>query len=375
MAKQLQTRIPGVGFIFKSKYTYKGELKQSPFWSIRLAGGASHSTGIADQAGAYAELLRYASQLTTIVRGTIGELLDVSYKSAVRDAKNRTLRDKKGKIEILKKQFGQIKISEFNPEVVEQWLDRRHLMPKPGTDPGKKALLTNASKNRYVSEFKRAFKIATQQRPPLAGFIPHFKSWEEDNVREGILSARDYERLRDAFMVDHARLWFVLAYHFGMRVGELLLLTWPQVDLEAGLIRLKKKQTKGKKDRVVPLFGETRHYLAEAYRQKDPNCDRVIQYEGAPLLCIRRAWATACKIANLPGLLQHDMRRTALTNLVTVYKLTIPEAMSISGHTTIETFIRYLISTDEVATGLGEKLNQVQYERPVREKRSNFVSN
>lgn len=35
---------------------------------------------------------------------------------------------------------------------------------------------------------------------------------------------------------------------------------------------------------------------------------------------------------------------------------TIPEAMSISGHRTVETFIRYLISTDEVATGLGEKI-------------------
>ena len=43
---------------------------------------------------------------------------------------------------------------------------------------------------------------------------------------------------------DHQRLILVIGYHLGMRRGEILKLRWDQVDWDANLIRLEKKQTK-----------------------------------------------------------------------------------------------------------------------------------
>ena len=74
-------------------------------------------------------------------------------------------------------------------------------------------------------------------------------------MREGFLEHEQYVALRNE-LPDHQRLILVIGYHFGMRRGEILNLRWDQVDWDANIIRLEKRQTKGKKARVAPLYGE-----------------------------------------------------------------------------------------------------------------------
>ena len=47
-----------------------------------------------------------------------------------------------------------------------------------------------------------------------------------------------------------------LAYHTAMRQGEILYLTWGQVDLKEGFIRLRPEDTKTNEGRLVPLNRE-----------------------------------------------------------------------------------------------------------------------
>jgi integrase len=49
---------------------------------------------------------------------------------------------------------------------------------------------------------------------------------------------------------------YVCGYHVGAREGELLKIQWSQVDLDASVIRLTGGQTKGKKARSLPIYGE-----------------------------------------------------------------------------------------------------------------------
>lgn len=374
--KQLQTSIPGVGFIFKPKYKDRhGVLQESSNWTIRLADGTQRSTYLEDQQAAYAELVKLAGQQAagTLIktRGTIAELLDL----ALEDAKakgNRSLADKKGKLEILRAAFGSTRIADFRRHHAEEWLKRARL-PRPGQKNVSTDQLSDASKNRYMGELKRAFRLGTEMDPPLCGRIPKLPRFEEDNVRQGMLDKADYKRMRDAFIADHARLFFVIAYHVGMRSGEILRLRWDQVDLDKKLIRLEIKQTKGKAARVAPIYGEMIGYLDLAKQSRSAGCDRVIQFEGKPVHSIKRSWATACRVANI-GLIPHDMRRTAVTNMIAA-GIPAEEVMQIVGHKTNSMLRRYMISNEGMAIRAGQKLEawaqqQNQYKTLVQDGRA-----
>lgn len=134
------------------------------------------------------------------------------------------------------------------------------------------------------------------------------------------------------------------AYLSGWRRAEVLGLTWPEVDRIRGLITLAAEQP-----RELPLSSTLSALIEKRWQARLVNgpagprgCDRVFHREGEPVRDFRGAWRKAAEAIRRPGLQFHDLRRSAVTNMI---RAGVPEqtAMRISGHRTSAVFRRYRI--------------------------------
>jgi integrase len=139
---------------------------------------------------------------------------------------------------------------------------------------------------------------------------------------------------------------FVMAYHLGMRTGELLAIRRDWVDLSEGLIYIYGRVTKNRKGKTAPIYGDMAAWLEVLLTRcklQSPNGKYLFIWEdGKPIKDFRGSWASACEAAGLPDLLFHDLRRTAVRNMI---RAGVPEkiAMEVSGHKTASMLWRYNI--------------------------------
>jgi len=201
---------------------------------------------------------------------------------------------------------------------------------------------SNSTINRELAILRRAYKLGASADPPKVLRVPRILKLEEDNVRTGFLEHDQYVRLRDE-LPTHVQLLFVVGYHTGIRRGELLNIRWAQVDLEANEIKLSSSATKNKKPRTVPIYGEMKAWLELEKQKRDQlqsSCQWVFSKGGRRLGDFRKVWANACQKVDLPDLLFHDLRRSAVRNME---RAGVPRnvAMEISGHRTESVYRRY----------------------------------
>jgi integrase len=130
-----------------------------------------------------------------------------------------------------------------------------------------------------------------------------------------------------------------------MRKGEIAKLTWEAFDREAWTITLAAKDAKTRKPRTLAVEGPLRAIVERRIAARRLDCPLVFHRSGEPVREFRKAWATATKRAGLSGVLFHDLRRSAIRNMVRA-GVDILVAMRISGHRTDRTFRRYNILDD-----------------------------
>lgn len=179
------------------------------------------------------------------------------------------------------------------------------------------------------------------------------------NARDRVLEPDEWDRLFNA-----APEWFkpvlLTGYHTGMRLEEILSLTWDRVDLEKGRIFLPGKLTKSGNAREVPLTPALRLTLL-ALRDKD----RVRRIKGLVFLKggkrithSYRVMQKLCREQNIENFVFHDLRHCAVTNLADA-GVEVETIMKIVGHSSVEMFLRYRKVKAEKLDAAMNRLNTV----------------
>ena len=223
---------------------------------------------------------------------------------------------------------------------------------------------SSAEINRELTILKRMFTLAMQAGKLL--HRPHVPMLEERNTRKGFF---ELEMLRDvlAHLPEPLRPMVEFAYITGWRIpSEVLTLEWRHVDFDAGEVRLDPETTKNREGRVFPMTDDLRALLKSRYAEhlRLKLSGQIVPWVFFRMVATKRrgpkeprrirgfskAWAAACTTAGCPGRIPHDLRRTAVRNMV---RRGVPErvAMQLAGHKTRSVFDRYnIVSSGDLRT-------------------------
>ena len=254
----------------------------------------------------------------------------------------RTTDSARGRVANLKGAFAGLRAVDITPSMIREYQVLRR-------QDGAAA----STINRETSGLSRMFRLAIELGRLES--MPRFpKRLQENPPRQGFFEHQDYLRVR-AYLPSSYQDILDFAYYSGWRRREVTELTWEEVDLAGGVVRLAPARSKTKTGRVLPLSSPLRSVLARRSKRRQPGELQVFSRDGVTVRQWKVVWRTACEKAGVPGRYFHDCRRTAARNLV---RAGVPErvAMLLTGHKTRSVFDRYNIVNERELATAGERL-------------------
>lgn len=224
----------------------------------------------------------------------------------------------------------------------------------------------NGTINRELATLSKLLHLAYKNGKLLR--LPVIEKLREADPRAGFVTREEFDAVSRNLPLE-LQTAALVAFTLGWRKREVLDLEPRQLDLSTGTLRLDPGMTKNREGRVAYLTSELRDALVaqiERVRELGRACEppRVIrwlfphldgQHAGKRIVDPRKVWSNACRRAGRPGLLLHDLRRSAVRNME---QDGVPRSVAtkISGHKTEAVYRRYAIVSDADLASAARKM-------------------
>lgn len=219
--------------------------------------------------------------------------------------------------------------------------------------------VSRATVNYELAAVRRAFRLGIEKG--LLAVMPFIRLPAVRNARSGFFEDGDFAALLLELPADIQPVIRFLRFT-GWRRSEVLSLTWTQVDMDGGIIRLAAADTKGGDARSFPfgLAPEIVQLVEARWQVRD---GLFVFHRGGQRIgagALRGAWKRACKRADLEGRLVHDLRRSAARDLRRA-GVSEGEIMKLCGWRTRSMFDRYnIIDEQDLARAVAKRFNGKQ---------------
>jgi integrase len=259
---------------------------------------------------------------------------------AISKATKRSWRRDTALLNNLKAAFGSKTLAGIGVKDVEQYKAARAEKRSPATV------------NRELACLKHLFNKAIHWGYARENPVRKVRLFKENNQRTRYLEPSEREKLL-ACCSPELRPVVVVALNTGLRLGELIALTWADIDLGKGLLHV--RDSKSGEGRHVPLNAEAVEALRSLTRHIDSPRVFFSRY-GKPYRSVRTGFENACKRAGVEGFRFHDLRHSFASYLV-MAGVDLNTVRELMGHKTITMTLRYAHLSPEHKQAAVEKLS------------------
>ena len=220
--------------------------------------------------------------------------------------KKASARSYKGYIKNLRSFFGQNILAEISPKRIVEYKARRY---SDGVAP--------ATINRELATMKKAFNLAIREWEWCReNPVSRVSMEKENNKRDRWLTSDEEERLLTA-SPQGLREIILFALHTGMRMGEILSLTWEGADLVRKTVMV--FRSKNGERRTIPINQTVLVLLKDRSKVRPLKTNLVFYGEEHTAIDphnLRREFRKALKNAKIENFHFHDLRHSFATRMI-----------------------------------------------------------
>lgn len=275
------------------------------------------------------------------------------YLEKVLKKSDRQFKTKFGHLRWWKSELGAYALNRLSPSILVECREKllaERIQKKPRTV---------ATVNRYLATFSLVLNTACMEWEWLdESPMKKVKKFKEPRGRIRYLDEEEKSRLLEACKNSlNTQLYTIvmLALSTGMRLGEILNLTWTDVDLEAGKAVL--HETKNGERRVVAIVSVALELLRKHKEFQQANTLFVFPNErGSAPVNIRNDWEKALKVAEVEDFRFHDLRHTFASYLA-MNGASLAELAEALGHKTLAMVKRYAHLSEAHTASVVQRMN------------------